>query len=258
MRLAAAAAACLLLLFPSLSFVSSIGDSAFILLFINGNQQGLEMNIFGLETMSCMISAPVSVHSSEPYSDGNNKSWASNFTLVDEVPLATFSNYQAKPGVVLSIQDVDIGENPTLSSYTRTIAQFEDIIKNSLLDHYPPTGGVNSIYWYYKQKLAPFFAHLDIFTSINMLVEGKQQWYGVAHPHFIKVNKLATAYKGDPKVRNSFFPSLSVLDENEIPVYGGIQEDGDLVVIPTNCMHFGYPLVCLVEVYTFYARTSVC
>lgn len=144
----------------------------------------------------------------------------------------------------MSIQDVDIGENPTLSSYTRTIDQFEDILKNSLLDHYPPTGGVNSIYWYYKQRLAPFFAHLDIFTSINMLVEGKQQWYGVVHPHFIKVNKLATAHKGDPKVRNSFFPSLSVLHENEIPVYGGIQEVGDLVVIPTNCMHFGYPLVC--------------
>ena len=141
----------------------------------------------------------------EPYSDGNNKSWAINFTHIDEVPLATFSKFQAKPGVVLSIQDVDISENPMLSNYTYTIEQFEDILKNSLLDHYPPTGGVNSIYWYYKQRLSPFFAHLDIFTSINMLVEGKQQWHRVAHPHFIKVNKLATAYKGDPKVWNSFF-----------------------------------------------------
>lgn len=42
-----------------------------------------------------------------------------------------------------------------------------------------------------------------------------------------------------------WWPSVSDLLDAHINVIGGVQEVGDLVILPTNCFHFGFSLVCI-------------
>ena len=155
--------------------------------------------------MSSMVSDPIRVFSSEPFKE-NSHSWTNNLSHIKNMTLAEFPSFLFKAGKVLSVPDVDLGEIDPLVKYFKSIKQFEDISENNL-SQYPSTGGINSWFWYYKQKLAPFFALLDIFTSLNIVMDGQQQWYSIPLSFLDQVNQLAAKeHNCDPLLLwNSFF-----------------------------------------------------
>ena len=52
-----------------------------------------------------------------------------------------------------------------------------------------------------------------------------------------------------PVDKNGWWPNVKDLMNNGIEITGAIQEEGDLLIVPNKCFHFGFALVCSSIVY---------
>lgn len=90
-----------------------------------------------------------------------------------------------------------------------------------------------------------FVGHFDLFTSVNICFQGKQQWWGIKNTDFPKFAQWCQKmHHCNPHIRSAVYPEVEEVVKAGFPVHGGMQECGDCVIVPTTVWHFGHAEVC--------------
>lgn len=83
--------------------------------------------------------------------------------------------------------------------------------------------------------------HYDLFGSLNICIQGKQQWWGVEFTDHRKLEQLFRNKQCEPYTRGRTYPIVDeVLLRNGIQVQGGMQSAGDCMIIPATIYHWGH------------------
>ena len=102
--------------------------------------------------------------------------------------------------------------------------------------------------WYYATSTYSFplllmliIGHYDLFGSLNICIQGKQQWWGVEFTDHRKLEQLFRNKQCEPYTRGRTYPIVDeVLLRNGIQVQGSMQSAGDCMIIPATIYHWGH------------------
>lgn len=79
----------------------------------------------------------------------------------------------------------------SISQALQVFKPFIQSIGNEILKFHPLINGVNNFSAFFKNEFYPFNCHVDLGTTINICMEGKQQWYTFDFKDIDQVKKVS-------------------------------------------------------------------
>ena len=74
------------------------------------------------------------------------------------------------------------------------LSPFIEPSDSDIMKYHPMIHGVNNFSAFLKNEFYPFFCHVDLGTTINICIQGKQQWYTFDFKYIEEVKKVSVYF----------------------------------------------------------------